>query len=105
MTMGMSTACFVHAVVEVRITAVASTDGRPSLKFAGSCAALREEGVSEIHTFLYDAVLTYTGRWEFLFQVVRPPCYGVLLSASYFVCYLSHYLYCHQCRPRRCSCP
>ena len=63
--MGMCTLCFVHAVIEVRIAANSTKDPLvPSTRFAGSCPAIRVAGESEVHTFLFDVVLTYTGRYE-----------------------------------------
>jgi hypothetical protein len=64
LTVGMSSLCFVHCIIEIRIAGKTQSAGRPSTKFAGSCPALAEEGVSEIHTFLFDVMLTYVCRRE-----------------------------------------
>lgn len=66
MTVGMSTACFVHAIVEVRIAAKTAVVDRPSRRLAGSCAAFAKPGESEdeVHMFLFDVVLTYSGVGE-----------------------------------------
>ena len=65
MAMGMCTLCFIHAVIEVRISAYSSRDPLvPSTRFAGTCPAIRDPGESEVHTFLFDVALTYTGRYE-----------------------------------------
>jgi hypothetical protein len=65
MTMGVCTLCFVHAVIEVRIAGNLTKDPlAPSTRFAGTCPAIRVAGESEVHTFLFDVVLTYTGRYE-----------------------------------------
>ena len=64
MTFGLCTLSFVHCILEVRISAVTQTAGRPSTKFAGSCPSLVTEGQSEIHTFLFDVVITYVCRRE-----------------------------------------
>ena len=65
MAMGMCTLCFVHAVIEVRISANSTKElPVPFIRFAGSCPAIWAAGESEIHTFLFDVALTYTGRYE-----------------------------------------
>ena len=64
MTFGLCTLSFVHCILEVRISAVTQSAGRPSTKFAGSCPSLVTEGQSEIHTFLFDVVITYVCRRE-----------------------------------------
>ena len=63
MAMGMCTLCFIHAVIEVRISAYSSRDPLvPSTRFAGTCPAIRDPGESEVHTFLFDVALTHVHR-------------------------------------------
>ena len=65
MTMGLCTLCFIHAVIEVRIAANPTKDPlAPSTRLAGTCPAIRESGVAEAHTLLFDVAITYTGRCE-----------------------------------------